>query len=178
MTTTTTITTEHPHATGLSQTETTINPIAGPDETSGKNRRADSPLENGLPFQQDVALLQAARQRLVLTQAYPVPQPKTDDELVVEIRAIGLNPVDWKSMYAPPFDQPSDMADNESSAITTLPSHSYHTLQVAILLVLLSRHPPLRVAYVLVILSSVPPRIIVISGNRLIKSMRSPHTKT
>jgi len=49
-------------------------------------------------LQQDVALLQAARQRLVLTQAYPVPLPKTDDELVVEIRAIGLNPVDWKSM--------------------------------------------------------------------------------
>jgi len=171
-------TTEHPRTTELSQTVTNIDSIAGPDASYEKNRRADSPLENGLPLQQDVALLQAARQRLVLTQAYPVPLPKTDDELVVEIRAIGLNPVDWKSMYAPLFDQNWDIANKESSAIITLPSPSYHISQVAILLVLSSRHPLLRVAYVLAILSSVRRRTIGMSGSRLSKSMRSPHTKT
>ncbi|CAD0085757.1 unnamed protein product [Aureobasidium mustum] len=78
----------------MPQTETAI------DSPRIKTRRADSPLENELPLQQNVALLQAARERLVLTQSYPVPYTTKGDELVVEIRAIGLNPVDWKSMYA------------------------------------------------------------------------------
>ncbi|THX78370.1 GroES-like protein [Aureobasidium pullulans] len=92
--------TEHPRTTGLSQIENEVSDSQNnSNATEEKLRRADSPLENGLPFQQNIALLHAARERLVYTQDYPVPLPKTDDELVVEIRAIGLNPVDWKSMY-------------------------------------------------------------------------------
>lgn len=109
-----TTTIEHSRTTKLSQNETSMESISELDASYGKNRRADSPLENGLPFQQDVALLQEARQRLVLTEAYPVPLPKSDDELIVEIRAIGLNPVDWKSMYAPLFDQTMEMTDNDT----------------------------------------------------------------
>lgn len=60
--------------------------------------RADSPLETAPPDQQTVALLHAARQPFHLTKNYPVPVPKTADELVIEVRAIGLNPVDWKSV--------------------------------------------------------------------------------
>ncbi|THW17036.1 GroES-like protein [Aureobasidium pullulans] len=91
--------TEHPRTTDLSQIETEVsNSQNNSNATEEKLRRADSPLENGLPFQQNIALLHAARERLVYTQDYPVPLPKTDDELVVEIRAIGLNPVDWKSI--------------------------------------------------------------------------------
>ncbi|KAI4755820.1 GroES-like protein [Aureobasidium sp. EXF-3400] len=82
----------------LSQIETRVDSPTDSDPTYEKTRRADSPLENGLSSQQDVALLHTARQRLVLTQAYPVPLPNTEDELVVEIKAIGLNPVDWKSI--------------------------------------------------------------------------------
>ncbi|CAD0010835.1 unnamed protein product, partial [Aureobasidium pullulans] len=92
--------TEHPRTIGLSQIENEVSDSQNNScATEEKVRRADSPLENGLPFQQNIALLHAARERLVYTQDYPVPVPKTDDELVVEIRAIGLNPVDWKSMY-------------------------------------------------------------------------------
>ncbi|THZ61718.1 GroES-like protein [Aureobasidium pullulans] len=92
--------TEHPRTIDLSQIETEVSDSQNnSNATEEKVRRADSPLENGLPFQQNIALLHAARERLVYTQDYPVPLPKTDDELVVEIRAIGLNPVDWKSMY-------------------------------------------------------------------------------
>ncbi|THV70612.1 GroES-like protein [Aureobasidium pullulans] len=91
--------TEHPHTIDLSQIETEVSDSQNnSNATEEKVRRADSPLENGLPFQQNIALLHAARERLVYTQDYPVPLPKTDDELVVEIRAIGLNPVDWKSI--------------------------------------------------------------------------------
>jgi hypothetical protein len=144
---------EQPYAAGaaeLSHSETRVDSPTRPDATHEKTRRADSPLENGLPFQQDVALLHAARQRLVLTQAYPVPIPSTDDELVVEIRAIGLNPVDWKSMYASLPEQTSDLADT-SPATTTLPSHSYHISQAAISLVWSFGHLPPRVVYELVI---------------------------
>lgn len=83
----------------MPQIKTAIDSPTEMDTTQGKARRADSPLEGELPFHQNVALLHAARERLALTQAYPVPYPTKDEELVVEIRAIGLNPVDWKSMY-------------------------------------------------------------------------------
>lgn len=82
----------------MQQTETATDTSTSVDIAQGKARRADSPLESELPLQQNVALLHAARERLVLTEACPVPYPTNDDELVVEIRAIGLNPVDWKSM--------------------------------------------------------------------------------
>ena len=135
----------------LSQIETRVDSPNDSDPTYEKTRRADSPLENGLSSQQDVALLHTARQRLVLTQAYPVPLPNTEDELVVEIKAIGLNPVDWKSMYAPFFEQILEMADHISSAIITLPFLHYHISQVATLLVLLFAHPPPRAVYALAI---------------------------
>ncbi|KAH0357171.1 GroES-like protein, partial [Aureobasidium melanogenum] len=82
----------------MSQIKTTISTATSVNTAHDKARRADSPLESELPLQQNVALLHAARERLVLTQACPVPCPTKDDELVVEIRAIGLNPVDWKSI--------------------------------------------------------------------------------
>ncbi|CAC9891086.1 unnamed protein product [Aureobasidium pullulans] len=117
---------EHPRTIGLSQIENEVSDSQNnSNATEEKVRRADSPLENGLPFQQNIALLHAARERLVYTQNYPVPLPKTDDELVVEIRAIGLNPVDWKSMYACPLAQLSGAANEKYSdynfAIPQLP---------------------------------------------------------
>lgn len=89
----------YPCDTEMSQIKTAIDSPTSLDTAQGKARRADSPLENELPLQQNVALLHAAHERLVLTQACPIPYPTKDDELVVEIKAIGLNPVDWKSMY-------------------------------------------------------------------------------
>lgn len=64
-------------------------------------RRVDSPVdskEEDVPDHQKVALLHAARQPFVLTEGYPTPLPKSDDELVIKVKAIGLNPVDWKSV--------------------------------------------------------------------------------
>lgn len=126
--------TEHPRTIGLSQIETEVSDSQNnSNATEEKVRRADSPLENGLPFQQNIALLHAARERLVYTQDYPVPLPKTDDELVVEIRAIGLNPVDWKSMYiCLPYS--FQMQLTRSTVITTSPSLNYLISQAAILL--------------------------------------------
>lgn len=136
------------YAPELSQNKTTIDSPTSIDAVQAKSRRADSPLESELPLQQTVALLKAARERLVPTQAYPMPSPIKDDELVIEIRAIGLNPVDWKSMYA--FLRTckiSDMTDDEFSVTTTLQSLSCRTLQAAILPALLSGHLLLRVVF-------------------------------
>ena len=86
--------TERPNAIDLSKVDT----FSSKSHAKKKRLRADSPLENDIPFEQNIALLYAARQPLTLTPGYSVPTPKTDDEIVIEIRAIGLNPVDWKSM--------------------------------------------------------------------------------
>jgi hypothetical protein len=76
-----------------------LNSLTGVSEPEQDLHRADSPLEIELPAHQTVQLLHAPRQPFTLTHDYPVPVPKTSDEIVVDIHAIGLNPVDWKSVY-------------------------------------------------------------------------------
>ncbi|KAL2150451.1 hypothetical protein VTH82DRAFT_7014 [Thermothelomyces myriococcoides] len=53
------------------------------------------------PETQTVLLLHAARQPYELTENYSVPDLRNDSEVLVQTRAIGLNPVDWK---APDFN--------------------------------------------------------------------------
>ncbi|KAL2187841.1 GroES-like protein [Thermothelomyces heterothallicus CBS 203.75] len=53
------------------------------------------------PETQTVLLLHAARQPYELTENYPVSDLRDDHEVLVQTRAIGLNPVDWK---APDFN--------------------------------------------------------------------------
>ncbi|EME80743.1 uncharacterized protein MYCFIDRAFT_35639 [Pseudocercospora fijiensis CIRAD86] len=55
-------------------------------------------VDQRLPARQCALVLHALKQRFVLSQNHPVPEVKRPDELVVEIRAIGLNPIDWKSV--------------------------------------------------------------------------------
>lgn len=51
-----------------------------------------------LPTQQRALLLHGIRERFVLTERHAVPETREPNELVVKIQAIGLNPVDWKSV--------------------------------------------------------------------------------
>lgn len=46
--------------------------------------------------QQDVLLLHGPRKRYSLERAQDVPELKHDREILVQVLAIGLNPVDWK----------------------------------------------------------------------------------
>lgn len=55
-----------------------------------------------LPSHQDVLLLFGPRQSYTLTSDWPIPTPQLPGELVVKVRAIGLNPFDWKSAYVVP----------------------------------------------------------------------------
>ncbi|ORY14517.1 chaperonin 10-like protein [Clohesyomyces aquaticus] len=62
-------------------------------------QRSESTLE--VPQSQSVLLLHKIRQPYQLASGHPVPSVQSDDELLVKILAVGLNPIDWK---APDFN--------------------------------------------------------------------------
>ncbi|KAI9736597.1 MAG: hypothetical protein M1834_000800 [Cirrosporium novae-zelandiae] len=47
--------------------------------------------------QQNVLLLHGPKQRYSLTTGYQIPDVQSDDEMLVKVHIIGLNPIDWKS---------------------------------------------------------------------------------
>lgn len=51
-----------------------------------------------LPRQQQALLLHGIRERFALEDNHLVPDTRAPDELIVKVQAIGLNPVDWKSV--------------------------------------------------------------------------------
>ncbi|KGO43667.1 Alcohol dehydrogenase superfamily, zinc-type [Penicillium expansum] len=54
--------------------------------------------EDSLPRSQIALVLQGLRQPYTITPAHPVPLLSYPDELMIKIQAIGLNPIDWKSV--------------------------------------------------------------------------------
>tara|TARA_R110002060_G_scaffold5448_2_gene8435 strand:+ start:518 stop:928 length:411 start_codon:yes stop_codon:yes gene_type:complete len=48
---------------------------------------------------QEVLLLHAPKQRYEHTKQQPIPDLKTDREMLVEVEVVGLNPIDWKAPY-------------------------------------------------------------------------------
>lgn len=56
--------------------------------------------------QQDILLLHGPRQKYSLAKAQDIPTLKDDREILVQVLAIGLNPVDWKGADYD-FGQPS-----------------------------------------------------------------------
>ncbi|KAJ5972591.1 Alcohol dehydrogenase superfamily zinc-type [Penicillium vulpinum] len=55
-------------------------------------------VEYSVPTSQIALVLQGLRQPYTLTPAHPVPLVSHPDELMIKIHAIGLNPIDWKSV--------------------------------------------------------------------------------
>lgn len=55
-------------------------------------------VDDGLPQLQRALLVHALRERFQLKQDHKVPETVSPDEIVVKISAIGLNPIDWKSV--------------------------------------------------------------------------------
>ncbi|OJD36028.1 alkanesulfonate monooxygenase [Diplodia corticola] len=78
-------------------------PSTGTNGTNGVNgvngttqyTSDDAFLKLGSP-QQDVLLLHGPRQKYSLEKAKDIPSLKSDDEILIQVLAIGLNPVDWK----------------------------------------------------------------------------------
>lgn len=50
-----------------------------------------------IPRTQSALLLHGAKQDYELIDNHPVPEVERDSEILVENRAIGLNPIDWKA---------------------------------------------------------------------------------
>ncbi|GAB7350182.1 hypothetical protein MBLNU459_g0845t1 [Dothideomycetes sp. NU459] len=69
------------------------------------NSHPDDFLRLGAP-QQDLLLLHGPRQKYTLAKAQDIPTLRDDHEILIQVLAIGLNPVDWKGAdYG--FSQPS-----------------------------------------------------------------------
>lgn len=65
----------------------------------GKKRKSlQTGSEIDIPKQQSILQLPEIRQRFTVVEGHPVPEIRGQQELLVKIQAIGLNPVDWKSV--------------------------------------------------------------------------------
>jgi NADPH:quinone reductase-like Zn-dependent oxidoreductase len=74
-------------------------------QTNGKTSHDDEFLRLPAP-QQDILFLHGPRQKYSLERARDIPELRGDREILVQVLAIGLNPVDWKGAdYG--FSQPS-----------------------------------------------------------------------
>ena len=58
-----------------------------------------SPEDVEIPDTQSALLLHAIRQPYELTSGHSIPTTQHDDELLVKVQAVGLNPIDWKAPY-------------------------------------------------------------------------------
>ncbi|KAK0127125.1 hypothetical protein ONS96_006683 [Cadophora gregata f. sp. sojae] len=73
-------------------------PETVPEETILRKRRKT--LVEDVEFNlthQEVLLLHAPKQRYEHTKQQPIPELKTDREMLVEVEVVGLNPIDWKA---------------------------------------------------------------------------------
>ncbi|KAF2787319.1 GroES-like protein [Melanomma pulvis-pyrius CBS 109.77] len=53
--------------------------------------------DSEVPETQSALLLHAIRQPYELAAGYPIPKIQDDDELLVKVTVVGLNPIDWKA---------------------------------------------------------------------------------
>lgn len=80
--------------------------------TPASSTKSDSSHEHGDEFlrlpspQQDVLLLHGPRQKYKLEQSQDIPELRDDKEILIQVLAVGLNPVDWKGADFG-FGQPS-----------------------------------------------------------------------
>lgn len=58
-------------------------------------------VENQLATTQNALLLHAIKEKYTLVTDHAVPSLIHQDEILIEVSAIGLNPIDWKAPYAP-----------------------------------------------------------------------------
>lgn len=64
------------------------------------------PVDNQLATTQNALLLHAIKEKYTLVTDHAVPSILHQDEILIEVSAIGLNPIDWKApyvLYFPPL---------------------------------------------------------------------------
>lgn len=50
-----------------------------------------------IPEAQTVLLLHSPKQPYQVTENYPVPRRQSDQEVLIQCKTIGLNPINWKA---------------------------------------------------------------------------------
>jgi hypothetical protein len=70
--------------------------------TDQKRRKVNDGFERGeqviaVPKHQSVLHLHAVRQPYSITECHEIPEIESDSELLVQVEAVGLNPIDWKA---------------------------------------------------------------------------------
>lgn len=68
------------------------------DDTTGDIEQQ----QHGVPSSQTAVLLYEPRQAYHVVHSYPVPDISNESEVLVRVRVIGLNPIDWKGPYVEP----------------------------------------------------------------------------
>lgn len=76
------------------ESQTPTAPIATNETKDQYQREA---VVDSQPEKQSALLLHAIRQPYEVTEDYAVPEIQNDAELLVKVKAAGLNPIDWKS---------------------------------------------------------------------------------
>jgi hypothetical protein len=70
-------------------------------DPGGPNRFSRELLNKGIlakvPERQNVLLLHGPKQDYVLAKEEPVPHTQNEREVLLKVRAVGLNPIDWKA---------------------------------------------------------------------------------
>ena len=59
----------------------------------------ETPLTNRLAATQNALLLHAIKEKYTLVTDHAVPPIVHQDEVLIEVSAVGLNPIDWKAPY-------------------------------------------------------------------------------
>jgi hypothetical protein len=85
-------------------------PCSFPSDKTGRKQKSDprgpnhfsrESLNKGIlanvPATQDTLLLHGPKQDYILAKQEPVPQPRNEREILLKVRAVGLNPIDWKA---------------------------------------------------------------------------------
>lgn len=88
------------------------------------------------PNKQNILLLHAAKQDYEHTEEAPVPQIQSENDVLLQTKVIGLNPIDWKGPYACGEAFQIDVVTDSCSELLVLVSRISHAFQVANLLVL------------------------------------------
>lgn len=85
------------------RTRSATNPNSG-GASSHKRKKTDDLFQRNeetilVPPAQSALLLHAIRQPYSVTDDHEVPLLRSESELLIKVKAVGLNPIDWKAPY-------------------------------------------------------------------------------
>jgi hypothetical protein len=132
------------------------------------------PAGNQLATTQNALLLHAIKEKYTLVTDHAVPSILHQDEILIEVSAIGLNPIDWKAPYVSISRSAQKIIETDKSNIVhlILASLVYPGFLVATLLAQSSKPPLCLLAFKPATSYSSPQQIIAIFAKLPFKNTR------